>query len=145
LEVDGSNSVTVNGRGFVNVTFNSIIDSNQIPLASYEIDWGDGESLAVTGINMAPQPSATDPHSAYHAYDFYDLVAKSTSPTYKVPDSNGILLSTTLKCGASSCTVTPLVRLTDNWGWCTGGRTGNPCPNDISGWKIGPTITVNEP
>ena len=145
LQVNKTGSAIVNGRGFVNVTFNSIVDSNQIPLASWEIDWGDGESLAVTGINMAPQPSATDPHSAYHAYDFYDLVAKSTSPTYKVPDSNGILLSTTLKCGASSCTVTPLVRLTDNWGWCTGGRTGNPCPNDISGWKIGPTITVNEP
>jgi len=139
--------MTVNGRGFINVTFNSNVDSNQIPLASWEIDWGDGESLAVTGINMAPQPSTTDPHSAYHAYDFYDLVGKYLNSL----NNNGQYynklpaLSCNSKTAPTVCTVNPRVRLTDNWGWCTGGTTGTPCPSGNAGWVGGPTITVNEP
>jgi hypothetical protein len=119
---------------------------------------------------MAPQPSAADPHSAYHAYDFYDLVAKSTSPKYTTADSNGVKLAPTLSCvpiGApTTCTLKPRVRLTDNWGWCTEGSTGFPCPpsgkcsngktcnsdkdcvigNCYDGWwELGEVITVNEP
>ena len=114
------------GRGFVNLTFNSQIDSQQAPLASYEIDWGDTDTLAVAGVGMATRPNPNDPHSVYHSYDYYDLLSKY--------QKNHLLTNNptpTLTCDANVCKVKPRVKLMDNWGWCSEGINNFPCPSGV--------------
>jgi hypothetical protein len=140
-------SATLFGRGFVNLTFNSLVNSEQTPLASFEIDWGDGETLSVTGADMNARPNPDDPHSAFHAYDYYDLLNK-----YNEGKKNGDGYKTlpTLFCDDAKniCEVKPRVKITDNWGWCSEGMGGTygSCPiikiddgnaaNDISGYCV---------
>jgi hypothetical protein len=127
MRLESSVNAFIFGRGFVNLTFNSVVDSEQAPLASYEIDWGDGEPpLVVTGSNMAARPDPASPHSVYHAYDYYDLLGK-----YQKHQSNNDNLAPTLSCANSVCYVKPRVKLTDNWGWCSEGIEGSPCPTGV--------------
>ncbi len=109
------------GRGFINLSFTSSIDPQQMPLTSYEIDWGDGEKLVVSGSDMKTMSDPNNPHSTYHAYDYWDMYSKSRElgAKAKMP---------TLTCNDSYCTVKPKIKIADNWGWCTEGHTDNPCP-----------------
>jgi hypothetical protein len=134
MTMNGMNSPDIYGRGFVNLTFNSQIDSQQGPMTEYAIDWGDGAAsrLDVSGADMSPRPLGTPPHSVYHAYDYYDLLNKYNSmQSGKTPKTE----MPTLVCPLNKdyCTVKPRVKIVDNWGWCTEGRTGNPCPQSNQG------------
>ena len=134
IKFDGrNNGENLYGRGFVNLTFNSQVDSNQKPLVEYDIDWGDGETLTVSGVEMPAQSDPLKPHSAFHAYDYYDLknkftidLAHSTHPTLSCVEQgdtiNGKVVQT------SYCEITPRIKLRDNWGWCTEGNSTTPCP-----------------
>jgi hypothetical protein len=132
FRLNGTTNALIKGRGFVNVTFNSFVDSQQLPLVSYEVDWGDGSSpLTVSGTDMSPRTNIADPHSVYHSYDYYDLLAKWNS--IGGDNKRNTNVYTTLQCYPQNskqpyCTLKPRVRLTDNWGVCTEGYNGAPCP-----------------
>jgi hypothetical protein len=139
INLNDSPSTNIHGSGFVNVTFNSQVDPEQSPLAEYTIDWGDGESLDVSGADMNSRPLGTPPHSAYHSYDYYDLLNKFNSPNF-----NHSVNSPTLSCPPKKdyCQVKPRVKIVDNWGWCSEGGIvvagiGQPCP--IVGYCMNPT------
>ena len=123
--------VTLTKNGFVNLTFNSKADSNQLPLTMYAIDWGDGEKTTVTGVEMRDRPNPDVPHSMYHLYSYWDLKAKASQGEL----SNG-------SCGPTSCSVTPRVQIRDNWGWCSGDTaTTSRC----NSWQpFGGSIVVKE-
>jgi len=55
--------ITINSNGFVNLTFNTDVDDEQLPLTTLAVDWGDGETTIVSGIEMRDRPSTDNPHS----------------------------------------------------------------------------------
>ena len=99
--------------GFINFTFNSSVDSQQLPLVEYVVDWGDGGMTTVSGVQIMDQPNKEHPHSLYRLYDYWNLKALAGT------------LGTNITCAADECRVQPSVRIKDNWGWCNGDTTGN--------------------
>ena len=123
---------TVITNDFVNLTFNTILDPDQMPLVMYHIDWGDGEETVVTGAEMFDRPDPANPHSVYHLYSYWDMVMKDQNPDYSINCTSG---------NPGSCTAQPLVRVKDNWGFCNGSTTRLDCAN----WEpLGTVITVYE-
>ena len=130
--------INLTKNGFVNLTFNSQADSNQLPLVMYAVDWGDDEKTTVTGVEMRdrPDPAPGDlnndgnPHSLYHLYNYWDLKAKA---------NRGIA---SINCSTpGECKVKPKIQVKDNWGWCSGGRSINDCGH----WQpFGAWIVVKE-
>ena len=124
LRVNGGGATTINdSAGFVHLTFNSKVDSQQLPLAMYKIDWGDETEISETGIKMMHKPNAKDPHSFYHLYSYWDLLAKSTS-------------NFSINCaisGGGCCRIFPQIRIKDNWNWYF---------PSINGWHSGPFVDV---
>ncbi len=125
-----SGAVTLIKNGFVNLTFNSKADSNQLPLVGYTIDWGDGEKTAVTGVEMRDRPNPDSPHSMYHLYSYWDLKSKANRGLL----SNG-------QCFDTYCRIKPRVQIRDNWGWYNNGSQVNTpgAWDNFSDW-----IIVNE-
>ena len=113
------NPKTISKGNFVNLTFNSQLDSQQLPLVMYAVDWGDGATTSVSGVEMNARPNTNDPHSLFHYYDFSQAC---TAP------------------GVSLCTIKPKIKIKDNWGWCNGGTTIYDCDS----WASDPTITINK-
>jgi hypothetical protein len=113
---------TINNNSQINLTFNSIIDKNQLPLAGYRVDWGDGETTVISGVEMLSKPDPINPHVLYHIYDYWDLKKKRAAG------------QTSIDCSvANRCVVKPKIHLEDNWGWCNEGKAtpADPiCPND---------------
>jgi hypothetical protein len=111
----------------VNLTFNSIIDINQLPLTRIVVDWGDGDKTVISGIEMNSKPDIINPHSLYHLYSYWDLRARQiTANSIYCADAN---VSTPINNAGSSvtisnppnadyCVVKPKVKIKDNWGWC---------------------------
>ncbi|MFH1255118.1 MAG: hypothetical protein V1667_01445 [bacterium] len=131
IKINGS-SGTVNlvKNGFINLIFNSTVDSQQLPLTMYAVDWGDGEKTTATGVEMRDRPNQNNPHSLYHLYGYWDLKAKANS------GAAGIDCSV-----AGQCSVKPKIQIKDNWGWCSGGSGINDCGQ----WQnFGGNIVVKE-
>jgi hypothetical protein len=142
-----TSDIVIKKSGTVNLTFNAMLDSQQLPLVMYSANWGDNNSDTVSGIEMMPKMATDDPHSLYYLYDYWDLKAKhsvnngaglntvycgvvnqKTATNYN-NDSITITATTT----ADFCAVKPRVKLKDNWGWCTrsnGNTTSCPDTND---------------
>ena len=120
--------LTVYGDSFVNLTFNTNIDSQQLPLVAYHIDWGDGDITSITSVKMRDRPNPENPHSLYHLYSYWNLVYLYNSGAGNINCSTpGI------------CTVRPSVRIKDNWDWCNDGLS----PNDCNHWEaLANPITV---
>ena len=127
IKLSSAINAYVFGKGFVDLTFNSQVDSQQIPMTAYEIDWGDGEVLSISGVEMRDRPETDSPHSAFHSYDYWDLKNKrdSDSSKYFMISCTGIGGNGTVPF----CTVKPRIKIKDNWGWCPEARDGLPCPN----------------
>lgn len=106
IEVDGKSAdVTITKNGFVNLTFTTDVNDNQEPLVMYKVDWGDGETTVVSGVEMRDRPDINNPHSLYHLYDYWDLKNKN---------SQGVV---GIDCGTpEECKITPSVKIKDNWG-----------------------------
>ena len=126
------NKTEIQNTDFVNLTFNSIVDSQQLPLVMYAVDWGDGDKTVVSGVEMRDRTNPDRPHSLYHLYSYWDLKAKEAS---------GV---TSINCSSGECKVQPKVKIKDNWGWCSNGSAGDQCPQGNSGWEPGVQINVNE-
>ena len=143
ITVDGEDTLLdiQEGYKFVNLTFNSDVDENQLPLVMYAIRWGDGSDTILSGAEMLDRPNDDYPHSLYYLYDFWDMKNKlgecadagifdCTAPT----DTNC--------CVDDCCVVTPEIRVKDNWDWCNNGLAPNDCTGGT--WDTGPTIVVYE-
>lgn len=121
------------GGGFVNLTFNSNVDDNQLPMILYAVYWGDNNQTVVSGVEMKDRPIGTDnPHTLYHQYNYWDLSnkynmnqASSTFGNTVYCGVNGGLAKTrdgdsAINCpaGKDCCMVRPEITIKDNWGWC---------------------------
>ena len=138
-------NVELNSNQFINLTFNSYVDSQQLPLVMYSVNWGDNENTIVTGVEMRDRPNLDNPHSLYHLYSYWDLKAKHSvdqeSPATIENDNtiycggiDGDALNyngsdSGYDCSANSacCIVKPSMKVKDNWGWCNNGVGGQPC------------------
>ena len=126
IEVNGKTAgEIIVGDSFVNFTFNSNVDSQQLPLIAYYVDWGDDEITSVTGIKMRDRPNEENPHSLYHLYSYWDLVYKNNTG------------GTSINCFSAAidyCEVTPRVKIRDNWDWCNKSSDPNDCDNPVN-WE----------
>jgi hypothetical protein len=116
---------SVYGSSYVNFKFTSTIDSQQLPLVMYSVDWGDGNMTTVSGVENMHHPNVSDPHSMYHAYDYWTLKAEESLPSidcYNPGDAGSLCV------GDTCCVVSPSVKIKDNWGWCNNGVDAFPCP-----------------
>jgi hypothetical protein len=89
------NTYTLNGSGWITLTFNSNIDDQQQPLAKYKVDWGfvdrGGNKVnLIKNVSMNPKKDANDPHKVYYFIDFREIPDNITQ-------------------------ITPTVIITDNW------------------------------
>jgi hypothetical protein len=110
--------IEINRANFVNLEFNTLVNSQQLPLTTIHIDWGDGNTTVISGAEMRDKANEDDPHSFYHLYSYQDLKAKG--------------MSTDLK---------PKIKIKDNWGWCNGDNTRGDC----NSWESYPgIISVDE-
>lgn len=58
--------IAIDQAGLYQLSFNSIIDKEQQPMKQIVIDWGDGSTQIVTGLDNRPEVDA--PHNFYHFY-----------------------------------------------------------------------------
>ncbi len=125
-------NVNLYSSQFANLTFTSQVDSQQLPLIMYAIDWGDDEQTIVSGVEMRGRPNSDNPHSLYHLYSYWDLKAKANRDGSDVDCSID---------GAGKCMVQPKIKIKDNWGWCNDGYGVNDCGY----WQsFGGNVWVNE-
>lgn len=131
IRINDSSAANVNlaPNQFVNITFNSKVDSQQLPLVMYAIDWGDDEQTVVSGVEMNDRPNANNPHSFYHMYSYWDLKFKANRPP-----SDIVCYAANATIPANHCIIKPKVKIKDNWGWCNGNATTNSS-NNCTVWK----------
>ncbi|MCK4744763.1 hypothetical protein KAS41_01755 [Candidatus Parcubacteria bacterium] len=118
----------------VNLEFNSIIDYNQLPLATYWIDWGDGTNanpnISYVSNGIQDRPDEDDPHSESRQYSYYEMLLNdASSVSIECGAARAALFGDpSVVCGAFPCCATqPRVRLKDNWDWCNGDTTRAVC------------------
>jgi len=104
-----SDKGAINNIGYINLTFNSKADSQQLPLVMYSVNWGDGENTTVTGVEMRDRPNEANPHSLYHLYNYWDLrkkfaMANKPAGLDCLTDSDG-----------TYCKVKITAKVKDNW------------------------------
>jgi hypothetical protein len=106
----------------VHLTFNSDVDDDQLPLVELRVDWGDGDTTSITGMEMRERTNTENPHSFYHIYNYWDLLQKSKSVS-------GISCANDATYG-NYCAVVPKVWLRDNWGWYSKGTEKDKPPGN---------------
>ncbi|MFA5069836.1 MAG: fibronectin type III domain-containing protein [Patescibacteria group bacterium] len=99
---DGSSNTVKLGLdgGKIKLSFNTVVDSQQQPLKTFYIDWGDGNVDAIP-FGYKSKDSPDSPHVYNHAYG---------------------------SCRSASCTYVIKILAEDSWGWCSArpeGRTGS--------------------
>jgi hypothetical protein len=150
-------TVQIYGGNYIKLNFTTQIDSQQLPLSGYTIDWSDGNITPVTGQGITSRPQEQNPFSVSHLYSYWDLQAAQAKGQLKCPgydrrcDTNGdgvgdgdfCLASTdcgtdincvSVKCcDENECRVVPKVQIRDNWNWCNAARrcdkTASYCNN----------------
>ncbi|MEI6287968.1 MAG: hypothetical protein WCP18_00055 [bacterium] len=103
---DSDMPLTIHGRGSVKLSFNVLVEKDQLPLSSYVINWGDeggGESgIEISGASLrsrnATSSEANNQFVFYHNYDFWQMQQLGAS------------------CSALSCSAEITINATDNWG-----------------------------
>jgi len=132
IKADGvSNIKSIAKNAFVNLVFNTKVDSEQLPMVMYAVGWGDGSTTTVAGVEMTDRPNEENPHSLYHLYNYWDIKAKP-----------GMDCASETVSGVQRayCQVQTKVIIKDNWGWCSGGNAPEACTS----WTNGPMIKVYE-
>jgi hypothetical protein len=61
-----NNNIVIDQAGLYQLSFNTIIDKEQQPMKQIVIDWGDGSTQIITGLDNRPEVDA--PHNFYHFY-----------------------------------------------------------------------------
>jgi hypothetical protein len=145
LEVNNTaTSTAISKTQIVSLTFNSEVDGQQLPMVMYAVDWGDNETTVVSGIEMRGMPNEYDPHTLYHLYSYWELLAKHSIDQREDDKNNTVycgddgeetcnyedLNSVGDPCGSGTgyvcsgsdcCVIKPKVKIKDNWGWCNAG------------------------
>lgn len=137
-------NVYLKTTGFANLTFNTIVDSQQQPMAMRSVDWGDNEKTVVSGIEIRDQSNTNNPHSLYHLYNYWDMLDKhSVDQTFNggtddiycgeagnatAENRTGAVVTINPAPTKNYCVAIPGVKIKDNWGWCNNGSNGSPCP-----------------
>ncbi|EKD56909.1 MAG: hypothetical protein ACD_58C00046G0001 [uncultured bacterium] len=121
--VNGSSggNVQISQQGSIQLTFNTSVDPEQLPLMTIKIDFnGDGFGSGLDDIgpipwNAADRPDINQPHIYSHVYN-------------------------------EPGTYTPKIQIIDNWDWCNGGVrdiVGGGCQGNANAWtSFTGTITV---
>ena len=130
LTASPTSIITKQGFGQVNLTFSVAVDSEQLPIKAYTVDWGDATNIAVSGTSLRDRLDPSKPFELAHAYSYYDLLLrnKPTDAIYcfgETPPASFSGLGLTLQ--PNQCAVIPRVRVTDNWGWCNGATSLADC------------------
>ncbi len=112
IDEDGGTIIMPNGRS-VTLSFNSIVDPNQVPLTRYTIDWGDGTITEESGLKIAPKSGS--PHVITHTY-FCNAEQDAADGA-----QDGV------------CNYQVKIQIEDNWGWCSGSvdSDGNVIENSL--------------
>ncbi len=108
---DGAGSpivTTLTGSGVVGVSFNTVVDPEQIPMTSYRVIRGDGTSDMMVSGALLDRPNPSNPHLVYLSYNYWKLWQQFNINPHPA----------TLSCDATlkQCTVLISIGLTDNWG-----------------------------
>jgi hypothetical protein len=75
IKINGVFSPTISSNGVAKLTFNAIVDPDQLPLAFYEIAWGDRATTTVSGASLRGRLNPNNPFELYHYYDYWQLMA----------------------------------------------------------------------
>jgi hypothetical protein len=147
LAVNGQAGGVYNGTMVLtNLTFNSFLDPNQMPLLKYTILWGDGSTTTVSGIEMRAKTDPAEPHTVYHLYNYWDMKSRLSANDRiycgaagaVARNLSGALSGVTCSASAACCAVQPRLKIKDNWGWCNGGTTIYDCDQwaAYGGWVM---------
>ena len=134
------------GSGSATLLFNAVLDGNQLPLTAYQVDWGDGSKVAVSGTNLRDRSNTVAPYKLTHSYSYYEILSQNQSgdriycsavlgdvpagvlpkgfcsggPTPGASCENSTQCSPGGVCNLTWCAVKPRIQIQDNWGWCNG-------------------------
>ncbi|MBU1164261.1 carbohydrate binding domain-containing protein [Patescibacteria group bacterium] len=114
--------VSVYNSVAVSLEFNVGVDSNQLPIVSYRVDWGDGNQITVSGTKLRDQTSENNPFSLAHVYSYWDVLGKNVVAEVGDIDDDYIYCTGYEANGPAKkgCIVRPRIQIVDNWGWCNG-------------------------
>ncbi len=91
------------GQGAAILKFTSWVSPDQVPLVSYSVNWGDGQSTSESGLRIAPKTSLDNPHILVHYYQFNN---NCTGGTVHYDEAGQV----------DYCLYRPQVTIRDNWG-----------------------------
>lgn len=123
----------------IQLKFNSLVDTQQLPLDQIAIDWdGNEESDEIIPWGFAPRSDQTDKHSITHVYRA-GLNSGTCYGKGTLPYGNPRLADGTANpdykpqlANKEYCVATPQIQIKDNWQYCNG-DTANPrrCLNEF--------------
>lgn len=121
-------SIVINESQYVNLTFTSKVDKDQLPITDVEINWGDGSTNAIyTNMSMRNRPDVANPHSFFHLYDYFTLTNNQGTP------GSFITCGTTAQ-GIGYCDTRPSVRIMDNWDYGLNGHNDSATFYPFGNW-----------
>ena len=114
--------VNQRGSGSVTLLFNAVMDGNQLPLTAYQVDWGDGSKVAVSGTNLRDRSNTVAPYKLTHSYSYYEILSQNQAGDRIYCSATGETPPGFSAAGlpANWCAVKPRIQIQDNWGWCNG-------------------------
>ncbi len=127
-----SSVVTITGgSGSVGLKFNTQADTQQVPLESFNIDWGN--RVTPLPYRYAPRNDPANPH-------IFSNVYSNTGPTCSSANQKNCC---TITNGRKTCNYEIRLQVKDNWGWCNNASATDKCPADPSTWyDTGLTVRV---
>ena len=136
IEVNGKGAgqtVELHGNGSVEISFNTNLNAEQIPITRIEIHLGNGDAVPFTNTKINEKNNPENPHQIDYTYNFNDL--------FNNPDITcGTTAGGDEYCDVDGNDLSILVQ--DNWDWCNNGDSRNDC-DDPDVWEDG-TIRVYE-
>jgi len=128
-------NIIIEGGGMVGLSFNSIVDPQQLPMVRYLVDWRDANKISISNVSLNNKPNIDSPHKFGHEYTYVGLLLQD-----KPGEDDGIVCgdrcSDDVGCRllnnesrTAFCRVRPKVQIQDNWGWCSNGLQLEPCPS----------------
>jgi hypothetical protein len=129
IKVNGLMSTTIDNstNQFVNLTFNSRVNSEQMPMVMMGVDWGDGLKTIVSGVEMRDRPNESEPHSLYHLYSYWEVKSRAKTGLTSNASCYNKNTGPSPETNSNYCLVSPRVIVKDNWGWCNNGSAIDDC------------------
>jgi len=149
-------NIILDGYGNVALSFNMLIDQDQLPMKRVVVDWGDGTQTDLSNLSMLDRPDFNDPLTLTHHYyyktffidDDGDGISDLYPGAYKpsvgaAPDYEADCMIDGLYQGRGCFKFLPRIKVYDNWGWCSGdggsldGHYGTACLTAQGDWEDG--------